>query len=74
MKLSSLSFMDGEPMPDRYALAKNLSPQSLIPGDNMNPQFTFIDVPDDAQSLVLLCADLDAPELHRYCFMLSGSC
>jgi len=62
VKLSSLSFMDGEPMPDRYAFAKNLSPQSLIPGDNMNPQFTFIDVPEDARSLTLLCADLDSPE------------
>lgn len=62
MNLSSLSFMDGEPIPDRYAFAKNLSPQSLIPGDNMNPQLTLMDVPDDAQSPVSLCADLDAPE------------
>lgn len=61
MKLSSLSFSDNESMPDRYAFGK-IDPQShVILADNLNPQFSWGEVPDGTRSFVLICHDPDVP-------------
>ncbi|OZI62429.1 YbhB/YbcL family Raf kinase inhibitor-like protein [Bordetella genomosp. 11] len=61
MKLNSLSFLDGEAIPDRYALSRNTSPTTLEPSENLNPHLAWDDVPAGTASFALLCADLDAP-------------
>ena len=61
MKLTSLSFSEGEAMPDRYAFAK-IDPQSHVAlAENCNPHFAWDDVPEGTRSFVLLCIDPDAP-------------
>ncbi|AOB29935.1 hypothetical protein AKI39_03375 [Bordetella sp. H567] len=61
MKLNSLSFLEGEAIPDRYALSRNSSPTTLVPAENLNPHLAWDDVPEGTASFALLCADLDAP-------------
>jgi Raf kinase inhibitor-like YbhB/YbcL family protein len=61
VKLNSLSFLDGEAIPDRYALSRNSSPTTLVPSENLNPHLSWDDVPEGTASFALLCADLDAP-------------
>lgn len=50
MRLESPAFEDGERMPDRFGAAN----------DNVNPPLEFVDVPDGAETLVLLMYDPDA--------------
>lgn len=52
MKLSSPAFSDGEPIPEDYGLTER----------NVNPPLKIEDVPEDAESLVLLMDDPDAVE------------
>lgn len=52
MKLSSPEFNDGEQIPERHGYMK----------DNTNPVLEIREVPDDAESLVLLMDDPDAVE------------
>lgn len=51
MELSSTAFSMGEPIPPRYACE----------GANLSPGLTFIDVPRETHSLVLVCEDSDSP-------------
>jgi len=61
MKLSSLSFSDSEPIPERYAFGK-IDPQSHVAlADNYNPHFAWDDVPQGTRSFALICHDPDAP-------------
>jgi Raf kinase inhibitor-like YbhB/YbcL family protein len=62
VKLNSLSFFDGEAIPDRYALSRNSSPTTLEPAENLNPHLAWDEVPDGTASFAVLCADLDAPD------------
>ncbi|KXA94186.1 phospholipid-binding protein [candidate division MSBL1 archaeon SCGC-AAA259E19] len=52
LKLKSPAFSDGEPIPDKYGLTE----------ENVNPPLEFEDVPEKAESLVLLMDDPDAVE------------
>jgi Raf kinase inhibitor-like YbhB/YbcL family protein len=50
MTLTSASWPDGGQIPKKYTQA----------GEQVSPPFTWSDVPDDAQSFVLIARDLDA--------------
>ena len=61
MKLASLSFSDSESIPDRYAFAR-IDPQKRVAlADNLNPQFSWDEVPAGTQSFVMICHDPDVP-------------
>ncbi|AUL48486.1 phospholipid-binding protein [Bordetella trematum] len=61
MKLASLSFADGEMIPERYAFGR-IDPQSRVAlADNFNPQFSWSDAPEGTRSFALLCHDPDVP-------------
>ena len=51
MIISSPAFAEGETIPMEYTCE----------GENINPPLEFIDVPDEAESLVLMVEDPDAP-------------
>jgi Raf kinase inhibitor-like YbhB/YbcL family protein len=52
MKLSSPAFEDGEHMPEKYGNTR----------ENINPPLEISDVPEEAESLVLIMDDPDAKE------------
>lgn len=61
MKLWSNSFLDGEPIPARYAFGK-IDPKTQVTlSDNLNPQLAWDEVPPGTQSFVLICHDYDVP-------------
>ncbi len=51
LTLTSLAFGDEDPIPERYT----------CDGDDVSPQLAWEDVPDSADSLVLIVDDPDAP-------------
>ncbi len=51
MKIESLAFTNEGVIPSKYT----------CDGDNINPELKFIDVPENAKSLVLIMDDPDAP-------------
>jgi Raf kinase inhibitor-like YbhB/YbcL family protein len=61
MKIWSNSFLDGGPIPARYAFGK-IDPKTQVTlSDNLNPQLVWDEVPPGTQSFVLLCHDYDVP-------------
>jgi len=61
MQLTSLTFADNESIPERYAFARVDAKSHVALSDNLNPQFSWSDVPEGTQSFALICVDLDAP-------------
>lgn len=61
MKLTSTSFSDQSFIPPRYAFGKIDHQMHVALSDNINPQFTWEDVPTGTQSFVLICHDVDVP-------------
>ncbi|SAI72882.1 putative kinase inhibitor protein [Bordetella ansorpii] len=61
MKLSSLSFQDGESIPERYAFGRIDAQSHVALADNLNPQFSWDDVPTSTQSFALIAHDPDVP-------------
>jgi len=61
MKLASLSFSDSEAIPDRYAFARIDPHKHVALADNLNPQFSWDEVPAGTQSFALICHDPDVP-------------
>ncbi len=55
MKIYSTAFKNGESIPKRYT----------CDGENINPELVFENVPDSAESLVLIMGDPDVPEQIR---------
>ena len=61
MKLTSSSWTDGGPIPERYAAGKPDGTGQATFSDNVNPQLAWSDVPELTQSFVLICSDPDVP-------------
>lgn len=61
MKLTSSSFEHNERIPERCAFGIPHQTDHLTLGENRNPQLSWTDIPDKAQSLVLICTDSDVP-------------
>ncbi|MGE4369224.1 MAG: YbhB/YbcL family Raf kinase inhibitor-like protein [Burkholderiaceae bacterium] len=61
MKLSSKSFADNSPMPERCAFGK-IDPQTHIAlSNNVNPHLAWSGAPEGTQSFVVICHDPDVP-------------
>lgn len=61
MRLTSTSFKEGQPIPDRCAFGK-IDPKTHVTlSDNRNPQLAWSDVPEGTRSFVLICHDVDVP-------------
>ena len=61
MRLTSTSFENDSPIPDRCAFGNPDPDEHLKLGQNRNPQLSWADIPQDARSLVLICVDPDVP-------------
>ncbi len=61
MKLSTTSFTDNGPIPERCAFGVPDPEQHMRLGQNRNPQLQWSELPDGTRSLVLLCVDPDVP-------------
>lgn len=61
MQLRSTSFSDQQPIPERYAFCK-IDPRSRVDlSENLSPQLTWSNAPENTRSFVLICHDPDAP-------------
>jgi len=61
MKLWSDSWINGEPIPARYAAGRLDASGAPTFSDNLNPHFAWSEVPVGTQSLALICHDFDVP-------------
>ena len=61
MKLASLTFADAEAIPHRYAFARIDPNAHVVLAENLNPQFSWDDVPEGTQSFALIAHDPDVP-------------
>jgi Raf kinase inhibitor-like YbhB/YbcL family protein len=61
MKLASSSFDEGAAIPSQYAFGEIGSSTHVKLSQNRNPQFSWRDLPEGTQSLVLICHDPDVP-------------
>lgn len=61
MKLTSSSFENNSPIPARYAFCALDDNDEVQMGDNVSPAFNWRELPDETQSLVLICHDPDVP-------------
>ena len=61
MKLWSDSWTNGDRIPSRYAAGRIAAAGGVEFSDNLNPHLAWSEVPEQAQSLVLICHDFDVP-------------
>lgn len=61
MKLTSPDFVDGGAIPPEFAFGKIDPTEHMALSDNKNPGFTWDGVPENTQSLVIICHDIDVP-------------
>lgn len=61
MNLTSLSFVDQGVIPEKYAFGKIDRQRHVALSDNLNPHFSWDDVPVGTQSFALICHDPDVP-------------
>ncbi|MGI9290142.1 MAG: YbhB/YbcL family Raf kinase inhibitor-like protein [Gammaproteobacteria bacterium] len=61
MKLTSNSFTNNGPLPERCAFAIQDAKEHIALGENRNPQLSWSGIPPKARSLVLICIDPDVP-------------
>ena len=61
MKLTSESFADNGKIPERNAFAKPDAQNHVALAGNANPHLAWSDVPEGAQSFVVICHDPDVP-------------
>ncbi|RMF99003.1 MAG: YbhB/YbcL family Raf kinase inhibitor-like protein [Gammaproteobacteria bacterium] len=63
MELTSSSFADGQPIPERCAFGIPDAREHMRLGQNLSPQLSWRGVPAEARSLILLCIDPDVPSV-----------
>lgn len=61
MELSTNSFTNDRPIPERYALAKPDPDGRVTFSDNVNPHLGWSDVPEGTKSFALIVHDYDVP-------------
>ncbi len=61
MKVSSLSFFFGHPIPERFAYGKIAKDGRTVHADNLNPHLAWTDVPAGCRSFFIACLDDDVP-------------
>lgn len=61
MKLSSQSFSDNQLMDTRLAYAKQDPDSHIALSNNLSPQFSWSDVPENTRSFAIVCIDPDVP-------------
>lgn len=61
MKLTSMSFLDQQTIPERNAFCKIDAQTHVALGGNVNPQLAWSDAPRATRSFVVLCHDPDVP-------------
>ena len=63
MNLTSRSFAHEQPIPEDHAFAKPDPETHATFSGNRNPELAWADLPEGTRSLVLICADPDAPSV-----------
>jgi hypothetical protein len=61
VKLWSDSWTNGDRIPPRYAAGRPDGRGGATFSDNLNPHLAWSELPDQAQSMVLICHDFDVP-------------
>ena len=61
MKLWSDSWVNGDPIPPRFAAGKPDGRGAACQGDNISPHLAWTDLPQGTRSLALICHDFDVP-------------
>lgn len=61
MKLTSLSFGNNKPIPSVHAFCAQAPQTHVTLSKNVNPAFSWSDLPAGTKSLVLICHDRDVP-------------
>ncbi len=61
MQLTSTSFADGDPVPERCAFGVPESVTHMSFGSNHNPQLSWSALPPGTRSIVITCIDPDVP-------------
>ena len=61
MRLTSNSFRDGDPIPEKYAFAKPHPEDRVTFAGNTNPHLEWSDVPEGTKSFAVICHDYDVP-------------
>ncbi|MCY3411914.1 MAG: YbhB/YbcL family Raf kinase inhibitor-like protein [Candidatus Heimdallarchaeota archaeon] len=63
MKLVTTAFNDGARIPWKYGFCKLNDDKTVGMSSNINPDFSWSDIPLDAKSLVLICVDTEVPSV-----------
>ena len=61
MKLWSESWINGEPIPIRYAAGKPAADSAVEFSENLSPHLAWCEVPKGTKSFTLICHDFDVP-------------
>ncbi|MBA3625636.1 MAG: YbhB/YbcL family Raf kinase inhibitor-like protein [Methylibium sp.] len=61
MKLTSASWADGGPIPEKFAAGRPEAASTVAFSDNVSPQLGWSDLPAGTRSLALICHDPDVP-------------
>lgn len=63
MKLTVLSFADGDPMPSEFAMGVPTDSGRATFGPNRSPHLRWSDAPPSTRSFAIVCTDVDAPSI-----------
>jgi phosphatidylethanolamine-binding protein (PEBP) family uncharacterized protein len=61
MKLISNTFEHNSFIPERCAFGIKDPDHHMTLGENKNPHLAWSNIPEEAQSLILICVDTDVP-------------
>ena len=61
IKLITNAFKDGDKIPSKFGFCLLTEEKNVEMGNNLNPDFSWIDLPDKTKSLVLICHDSEVP-------------